>query len=36
VDTYIEDRDANHVSTLLKIPFMPYRPRIEYEDEEEL
>lgn len=36
VDTFMAPEEANQVGTLLKIPFMPYRKTIEYQDEEVL
>jgi len=36
VDTHMEKSEVNDVGYLLKIPFLPYRPHIEYEDEEQL
>lgn len=36
VDTFMAPDEANKVGTLLKIPFMPYRNTIRYEEEEKL
>lgn len=36
VDTFMEPEEANHIGTLLKIPFMPYRHTIQYPEEEKL
>lgn len=36
VDTYMADKEANDVVTLLKIPFGGYRTPVKYEKEEEL
>ena len=36
VDTYMAERETNDPITLLKIPFMKYRPSIRYEKEEKL
>ena len=36
IDTFMAPEEANQVGTLLKIPFMPYRNTIPYEDEEKL
>lgn len=36
VDTFMAPEEANHVATLLKIPFLPYRHTISYEEEEKL
>ena len=36
VDTHMAREEAEDVVTMLKIPFMPYRPRKRYEDEERL
>ena len=36
VDIWMEEKDANDLVQLLKIPFLPYRKTIEYEEEEKL
>lgn len=36
VDTFMAPEEANHVGTLLKIPFMTYRNTIPYEEDEKL
>lgn len=36
VDTHMKTAEVDSVSTLLKIPFLPYRPPLSYKDEEEL
>ncbi len=36
VDTFMAPEEANNVGTLLKIPFMPYRSTIPYDEEEKL
>ncbi len=36
VDTHMAHQDVNDLATMLKAPFTPYRPTIEYEDEERL
>lgn len=36
VDTYMDEKEANNVVELLKIPFAGYRDHIEYKDEEKL
>ncbi|MBT29789.1 MAG: sterol desaturase [Thalassobius sp.] len=36
VDTYMGDKDANDLVTMLKIPFQRYRPTPEYDKEEKL
>ncbi len=36
VDTHMDKHEANNIGYLLKIPFLPYRPTIEYEEEEKL
>lgn len=36
VDTYFEETEADNLGSLLKIPFKPYRPPIEWKDEEKL
>lgn len=36
VDTHMDVKEANKISNLLKIPFQPYRPPIQYEKEERL
>ena len=33
-DTYMGEEEANNIGMMLKIPFIPYRERIEYEKEE--
>lgn len=36
VDTYYQKEDTNNIINMLKIPFAPYRKRIEYDVEEKL
>ncbi len=36
LDTHMDDREANDIVTMLKLPFFKYRPPVEYEDEEKL
>ena len=36
VDTYMEQKDANDLATLLKIPFQKYRPTPKYDKDEKL
>ncbi len=36
LDTHMDDREANDIVTMLKLPFFKYRPPVEYENEEEL
>lgn len=36
VDTHMDPQQVNNVGFMLKIPFLPYRPKIEYSDEEVL
>ena len=36
VDTFMEPESANNIWTMLRIPFMKYRPTIEYDDDERL
>jgi sterol desaturase/sphingolipid hydroxylase (fatty acid hydroxylase superfamily) len=36
VDTHMAEPEAGRIGTMLKIPFMPYRERKEYEEEERL
>lgn len=36
VDTHMEVREVTHIGEMLKTPFMPYRPHIQYEEEEQL
>jgi len=36
LDTHMDKREADNVGYLLKIPFLPYRPHIEYEEDEKL
>lgn len=35
-DTYMAKKEANNIAMMLKIPFIPYRKRIDYEHEEAL
>ncbi len=36
VDTYMAEEEVNDIVTMLKIPFLKYRPSIEYEEDEKL
>ena len=36
LDTHMEHREAHHIGELLRIPFLPYKKRLEYPDEEHL
>ena len=36
LDTHMEKTETDNVGYLLKIPFLPYRPHIKYEEEEKL
>jgi len=36
LDTHMDVKETENIWELLKIPFVPYRDRIEYEEEEKL
>ena len=36
VDTHMEHKETTSILEMLKLPFLPYRPHIEYKDEEKL
>ena len=36
VDTHMEAEKTTNIGAMLKVPFQPYRPRIEYQEEEKL
>jgi hypothetical protein len=36
LDTHMDVKETESIWELLKIPFVPYRDRIEYEEEEKL
>lgn len=36
LDTHMARKEADDIVTMLKLPFMPYRPPLEYEEEEQL
>lgn len=36
LDTYTDSREVNDIMTILKMPFLKYRPAMKYEKEEQL